>query len=281
MLEGAPWLFRAARRLPRSYIAQRYMRRWGLLDQVAYFRFYEKRVAVPLDEYDAWHFLKLSDYQARRIGGFAKIADTLMDSFDFVDCGAHLGLFSAQFSMLSRNCHSITAIEPNERMARLAEINIRAGRLDDVSVIHAAVADFCGKGRLVAPDYDLSSQALYLQADPEGDIDVVRLDSVAERIGPSLAIKLDIEGAELAVLQSARDFIRSRRNFAICIELHRGVLSRVGMSDIELLAAINEIRPLTWFDAENPGVALDPMKSLWEQTGKPRQCDLIGVAAPR
>jgi len=102
------------------------------------------------DEYDVWHYLDLNQYHLNRGRNFAAIADRMMPAFDFIDCGAHLGLFSAQFSRQSRNLRSIVAFEPNGTPFRFLENNIRAGGFDNVSTLKAALADFRGNRRPTA-----------------------------------------------------------------------------------------------------------------------------------
>lgn len=277
ILKRPPLSMLVARRLPFSWLGKHYLGQWGVLDAFAPFRFHGGKVVVPLDEYDVWHYLDLDQYHLNRVRNFAAIADRSMPAFDFIDCGAHLGLFSGQFSKLSRNLRAIVAFEPNGALFPFLEGNIRAGGFGNVATLKAALADFRGKGRLRAPDYDpSSSQALFIEPDPAGDIEVMTLDDIAGRLGPAVALKLDIEGTELEVLRGGRDFIRSLERVVICLEFHRKVLARIGRTDVGVLAEIATIRKLRWVDAEDPGRVIDPGRSVWEQTNTSHQCDLIG-----
>jgi len=282
VLKRPPLPMLVARRLPFSYLGRHYLRRWHMLDAFAPFRFHGGKVVVPLDEYDVWHYLDLDKYHLNRVRNFAAIADRLMPAFDFIDCGAHLGLFSAQFSKQSRNLRAIIAFEPNGTLFPFLEGNIRAGGFDNVSTLKAALADFRGNGRLCAPGYDpTSSQALFIEPDPAGEVEVMTLDDIADRlgsgrVGSSVALKLDIEGTELEVLRGGQDFIRSLRQVVICLEFHRKVLARIGRTDVGILAEIATIRKLRWVDAGDPTRVIDPRRSVWEQTNTSHQCDLIG-----
>jgi len=278
VLKRPPLPMLVARRLPFSYLSKHYLSRWNMLDAFAPFRFHGGRIVVPLDEYDVWYYLDLNQYHLNRVRNFAAIADRMMPAFDFIDCGAHLGLFSAQFSRQSRNLRSIVAFEPNRTLFRFLESNIRAGGFDNVTVLPAALADFRGKGQLRAPDYDpTSSQALFIEPDPAGDIEVMTLDDIADRVGSAIALKLDIEGTELEVLRGGRDFIRSLQQIVICLEFHRKVLARIGRTDVGMLAEIETIRKLRWVNADDPTQVIDPRRSVWEQTNTSHQCDLIGL----
>lgn len=279
VLKRPPLAMLVGRRLPRSYLAKGYLLRHHMLDAFAPFRFHDSKVVVPIDEYDVWHYLDLSRYHLNRVRNFAAIADRQMPAFDFIDCGAHLGLFSAQFSKQSRHVRSIVAVEPNDALFRFLEGNIRAGGVRQVTVLHAAIGDFRGKGRLTAPDYDQSSQALFVAPDPAGPLDMLTLEDIAPRVGGMVALKLDIEGGELEVFRGGAEFIRSRAALVVCLEFHRKVLARIGRSDGEILAEIAGLRNLRWVDAEDPARVIDPRRSVWEQTQTSHQCDLIGFDA--
>jgi len=276
VLRRPPLSMLVGRRLPRSYIAKGFLLRHHMLEAYAPFRFHDTKVVVPLDEYDVWHYLNLSRYHLNRVRNFAAIADRQMPAFNFIDCGAHLGLFSAQFCRQSRNVRSVVAFEPNDALFRFLENNIRAGGLSNITALHAAIADFHGKGRLIAPDYDQSSQALFVAPDPTGPLEVMTLEEIAPRVSKMVALKLDIEGGELEVFRGGADFIRSCDALVVCLEFHRKVLARIGRSDAEILAEIARLRRLRWVDAEDPNRVIDPGRSVWEQTQTSHQCDLIG-----
>ncbi len=266
---------RLAIRSGRWWRVKRAMAALGLLEGAALFPFHGGTVAAPLRESEIWVYGALENYNRATTANFAAIADRALGAFDYLDCGAHLGLFGAQFATFSQGCRRITAVEPNEAMWPFLEGNLRAGRVTDVAVVRAAVAGFTGRGRLVAPDYDpASDHAHFIAPDPDGPIDVVRLDALGDRAGARVAIKLDVEGAELAVLEAAAGWLKARERVVLCVELHRDVLARVGQTDAGLLAAIDAIRPMRWVDADHPERAVDPSRPVLDAAA---QCDVIGV----
>jgi FkbM family methyltransferase len=268
---------RLAIRSGRWWRVKRAMEALGLLEGAARFPFHGSELAAPLREPEVWVYGALENYNRATIANFAGIADRALGEFDYLDCGAHLGLFGAQFATFSQGCRRITAVEPNGAMLPFLEGNLRAGRVADVTVVNAAVAGFTGRGRLVAPDYDPGSDhAHYIAPDPDGPIEVVRLDAVGGRAGPRVAVKLDVEGQELAVLEAAADWLRARERVVLCVELHRRVLARVGQTDAGLLAAINAVRPMRWVDADRPERVIDLSRPVLRAA---MQCDVIGVDA--
>jgi len=272
-----PLLMRLAHRTGRWYRFRQLMSGLGLLHGAAHFPFHASTVAAPLTEQEAWSYGRLDNYNRATTQSFAAIADRALGTFDLIDCGAHLGLFGAQVATFSQGCRRIIAIEPNPEVYPYVEGNLRAGRVTDITTIPAAVSDFTGHGRLCAPDYDPhSDQALFLAPDPAGPIAVIRLDSLGDQVGPRLAVKLDIEGQELAVLQAAADFLRSRERLVLCLELHENVLARVGQTDHGVLQAINAIRPMVWVEADHPERVLDISQPILPQTVYRGQCDVVG-----
>ena len=226
-----------------------------MLDAFAPFRFHGGKIVVPLDEYDVWHYLDLDQYHLNRVRKNAATADRMMPAFDFIDCGcAHLGLFSAQFSKQSRQpAASIVAFEPNRTLFRFLENNIRAGWLRPRHRAAGRTSPTSGARGNSAPRITRS------HLEPGAVHRPARrrhrghdMTGVAARVGPAVALKLDIEGTELEVLRGGKDFIRSLRQVVICLEFHRKVLARIGRTDVGMLAEIETIRKLRWVDASVP-----------------------------
>lgn len=272
----APVWYLAANALPVGrYRALRFLRAIGALDTVARFPFHERTVAVPLN---LWPDNDQGRYQYRRIANFASLCDQHLDYFDFVDCGANIGLFSAQFAHFSHKVQRLTAIEPNSELFTLLEQNLQGVRCAEIERINAAVSDFEGRGRLIEPEYGPGGlDAMYLEPDPAGNIEVITLSSVLDRRTRSnAAIKVDVEGSEVAVLCGAAASIRSLAAVAVFVEVHSDVLRRMGMSDVEMLGQIESIRPFTWVNASD-GKPIDWRRPVLPQVNLERQCDLIGI----
>lgn len=255
----------------------RQLRAMGALDRIASFKFYGTRVVAPLSDYEGGWRCEFSGYQIRRVARFAMMCDGFMGDFDLIDCGAYLGLVAAQFARCSAGVRKLTAIEPNSQLFPLMEFNLREARVAEVECINAALANFQGRGRLVAPDYNAGPDARFLVEDASGDVDVITLSSVLRgRTRPNVAIKIDVEGQEAPVLCAAEDDIRSLQKVVLFVEVHRQVLDRIGMSDIELMKQINGIRPFRWVRASD-GAPIIPERSVLAEFGV-TQCDAIGIS---
>lgn len=273
-----PLWFRLVRRLPYGRDrALKYLGQLGSLDRVGRFPFRDRSVLVPLDEAVLTMYKDLNNYQIRRIRTFADLCEKHLGQYDFFDLGAHIGLFSAQFTELSSKVQKMVAIEPNRRLFPILQTNLLHARAKHIECLHAAVADFEGRGRLVAPDYDPSTEGMHLVQDPAGDVQVVTLKAALKgRTQPRAAIKIDVEGYEVPVLSSAAEEIRSLDSVLLFVELQKFVLQRIGISDVEMLRQIEAIRPFSWVNATD-GKPVDSRTPIFEQVNLANQCDLIGI----
>jgi FkbM family methyltransferase len=274
----APFWFELVRRLPYGRDrALNYLRNAGALDRIANFPFHDRSVAIPLDEQLLRSYTNLNHYQYRRICTFSRLCNKYLGQFDFFDCGAHVGLFSVQFTQFSSQVTNLTAIEPNPRLFPILQKNLQEVRVVKVKCVQAAVADFEGRGRLTTPDYDSGTEAMHLVEDPSGDVNVVTLTTALnDKTQPRAAIKIDIEGYEVPVLRSAAEAIRSLDSVLIFVELNKSVLRRIGMSDLDMLHQIEAIRPFSWVNATD-GKPIDSRCPIFDQVNLPNQCDVIGI----
>src|SRR4029077_15356621 len=100
------------------------------------------------------------------------------------------------------------ALEPNPLPFPYLQRNLAqlpfAGR-----AISSAAADFCGRGTLAYSPKDPSDHSRFLAADAKGELDVIHIDDLGIAPGQPVALKIDVEGGELAVLRGARHTLAS------------------------------------------------------------------------
>jgi FkbM family methyltransferase len=217
----------------------------GVLDVVVNYPLGTFVFGVPL-----WRNpLELEDllqYEAAMIGLFCSRISRMKDGVLF-DCGADIGIFSSAICARSQAISSVIAFEPNGDAFPYLEKNIAALPLQGEAV-GCAVANFIGSGKLESPGYDQDHTARFL-VPGEGPISVTTVDSFGN-FGRSIAIKLDVEGGEIAVLQGARETIRSASTCVIAIEAHPQVAKRTGRDPVECLRFLESIRPFQFSVAE-------------------------------
>ncbi|MGE0723014.1 MAG: FkbM family methyltransferase [Alphaproteobacteria bacterium] len=118
---------------------------------------------------------------------------------DFVDVGANIGYYAVYLAPLVRR---VVAFEPDPR--NLPALAANAAAAGNVTVRPVAVSDRCGTGRLSVGS---SSAVGHLVGAAEKDalpVETTTIDAAADALDlRPCAIKLDIEGHELAALAGA------------------------------------------------------------------------------
>ena len=135
---------------------------------------------------------------------------------DFVDVGAHVGMYAVSAALALRGRGRVLAFEPNPTARSQLEENVRLNGCDNVIVSARATAEASGPGLLhvpVTPDPSFSSlePGRFAEAEPVRieqttvDAEVAALD-----LEPVL-VKIDVEGAELSVLAGMTQTLERRR----------------------------------------------------------------------
>lgn len=140
-----------------------------------------------------------------------------------LDIGAQSGFYTLLLSKLVGSKGKVIAFEPLPANYRLLDENVGLNRLQNVIVVHQAVADHTGEISFQFPTHEASLIAgPVLESDKQGtfSVDCVSLDDFASgrQVNVDL-IKMDVEGAEDSVLEGA---LRSLEQFhpVLIIELH-------------------------------------------------------------
>jgi FkbM family methyltransferase len=139
----------------------------------------------------------------------------------FVDVGANVGLYTCEMARHLGEGGAVIAVEPFERSAELLRANIALNRLNNVEVIEAAASDSPGTLPLYEPPSGgLASSGHLRVVDPGGWVQVgstptVRLD---ELLGDRHidAVKVDVEGHEMAVMEGLGSVIDRCRPILLC-----------------------------------------------------------------
>ena len=164
----------------------------------------------------------------------------------FVDVGANHGAFSIVASHLVGPGGAVVAVEPQPRLAELVGRSLEANAPETSRAVHAlALSDAPGRLRLHVPRGSSGSATLVDGVAGPGwdavEVETARLDdAVAWRALPGhVVVKLDVEGAELAVLRGARAFVAARRP-ALVAEVNPSRMAAAGGAG-PLLALVAEL----------------------------------------
>jgi FkbM family methyltransferase len=150
------------------------------------------------------------------------------------DVGSHHGFYTL---VMARRALRVIAIEPNPYNVVRLEKNIALNHSENVSVRQTAVGGSKGKISLLCESDWGGVQSSDTKTLPTIDVDVVRLDDLAEEYGFPQFLKIDVEGFEAGVLRGALRILERRPKVAI--EVHVDWVARYGSSVAEVIELLN------------------------------------------
>ena len=189
-----------------------------------------------------------------------------------LDCGANIGLASLFFRRLYPDAR-ITAFEADPALFQILSANLAGNGAQDVETRHAAV--WTSTGTLTfqceGSDSGMISTLPGAVAGRATTVPSLRLRDVIDQ-GPVDLLKLDIEGAEGAVLADCEPVLG--RVKAIVMDLHEfDPAARQAPGVLELLAragfqySIDEFVPLVWREpVAGPGTPFPGKAMQWAMT---------------
>lgn len=158
-----------------------------------------------------------------------------------LDVGANIGNYALLFGQWVGPRGRVYAFEPAPAIRAALERHIALNDLTDVVVpVAAAVSDGCGSAAFTTTGVHGISR-LGNGADPASVmVDTITIDEFCTRqsITPDL-IKIDVEGAELAVLRGARETLRAcGADLAVFVELHPTIWPAIGVTREQIEAEL-------------------------------------------
>jgi FkbM family methyltransferase len=281
VVERLPWLVRFAAERQRAgkrggNFILRNLRRAGKLD---------KCIALPINDHETvlvplyWMYVWMSDslatYEQDAVTKFSAAVAAMGAPSVMVDCGADVGIFSRAVLARTPNVVRLIAFEPNERSYSLLKRNT-AGLSMKTDILCGGVLDEPGRGTLNAEPY--KSHGGFVQHSDTGGTKLYTVDQMEIPAEHGLAMKIDVEGGELAVLRGAAKTIQAARRIVVQFEAHPEVTARTGVDAIECLQFIASLRDCSWSVAERPDVRITLDKPFFEQTHAESNCNVIVVS---
>lgn len=164
----------------------------------------------------------------------------------FVDVGANIGMHTLAAARAVQGQGRVVAFEPYEPTARLLAGTVWLNGLANVVEIHqAAVSRAPGTQALHIGATSGHHSLFELQdagvAARTVDVPVVRLDDALGAGTLVQLLKIDVEGAELDVVEGARELVRANPSAALIVEYGRSHLQRTGRSTADWLQPFGEL----------------------------------------
>ena len=154
----------------------------------------------------------------------------------FVDVGANVGTYTLLGASLVGPSGRVDAFEPVPQLAEELRRNIALNGIESYVFPHdVAVTDYAGEVRFRA-DRDVSSR-IAIDRDPHNRVTVVRCDRLDDLLpdGEIALMKIDVEGAEAAVLRGFIEHLNAGNPPVIILEVLPSQLERQGSSLREVL----------------------------------------------
>ena len=187
----------------------------------------------------------------------------------FVDVGAFLGIYTLRAARIGAR---VLAVEANPGTRKLLSANLwRNGLADRVTLLPYALSDVEGTSEYFIGDGDQSASGLAATRSNARPIhvEIRRLDDLLEsaHVRESVSVvKIDVEGAELRVLEGMSGLLACGRPMILVVECNPAGLARLGATPHRLVerleAAGFEVRTI-----DEPNEHLLPAAAALASTG--------------
>ena len=189
----------------------------------------------------------------------------------FVDVGANIGYFSLLAAKLVGPAGRVYAFEPDEENFSLLQQNIELNNLHNIVAVKKGISDKIGQTILYR---DLENPCRHsLAPKPNGEtvmIETTTLDNFFADLGQIDFIKVDVEGAEPAVLQGMKKLVQINPRLILLTEFYPQAINKFGSSPEKYL---NDLKKLDFSlfgiseDRNFQPVALEQIKKLINLVG--------------
>ena len=134
-----------------------------------------------------------------------------------VDAGAHVGFYMLKAAKEVGNNGQVIAIEPEDKNYRLLTWNIRINKYENITPVKLALSDFEGKApffiKAHSCSHSLIGKSWITQIVDSTEVNVTTLDNLLEKLDIEKVdlLKINVEGAELAVLKGCKKLLNNGR----------------------------------------------------------------------
>lgn len=160
----------------------------------------------------------------------------------FLDIGASFGPYTLIAGRSVGPDGKVYAFEPDPNSLRQLKKNVSFNELDNVEIFDLAVSDHVGSIQMDAPSYGLGHGTTRISHQDQGDISVKSTTlhefCTSTNCSPDI-IKIDVEGAEAMIINSARDIVRKART--VILEFHEPELRELGTDPDEFFNSLFEL----------------------------------------
>lgn len=159
----------------------------------------------------------------------------------FIDVGANIGYFTLLAAQCVGKNGKVIAFEPEEKNFKLLEGNIKKNTFHNVIVEKYAVSDTIGESSLYLDAQNPARHSLSSYAGEKSVI--VKTTTLDAYLGDRKVdvVKIDVEGAEPAVLKGMGEVIRRNKNMSLIVEFYPKAIKRFGYAPEQFLSDLKNI----------------------------------------
>jgi FkbM family methyltransferase len=177
--------------------------------------------------------------------GTVRLFERLLEpGMGVVDVGAHVGFFTLIAARLVGPTGRVYAFEPEPLNYALLSANIQKNGYSNILAVQKALANSSGPRQLFISSLDNGSHSLYRGRGRQGKetlpIEATTLDAfLATQEWPRVAlVKIDVEGAELSVLEGMSRLLGGSHVPRLIIEFCPYLLEFAGRNPLELIGKL-------------------------------------------
>jgi len=172
-----------------------------------------------------------------------KMASITKPGMCFLDVGANIGVYSLVAAHNVGPSGRVLAVEPQSTVFRLLRDNVKMNNLTNVELFNCALGKTEEQAEIYLLDEANDGASRMARLDSENvisseEINVIPMEKILEDAGIDKidVMKIDVEGAEMLVLEGAKSVFNRKKPqyiFVECIDKH---LKMFGSSSYELLS---------------------------------------------
>lgn len=193
--------------------------------------------------------------------GFENFIKKLQPDFTILDIGANIGLTCLEFAKKASK-GKVICFEPSALNFKRLQENIALNKFNNITTVNAGIGDIAGEFSLYnVVDSNPGMKRILNAGDVENfESELISIDTLQNQmdklnIKEVHAIKIDVEGFELKVLQSAA-FILEKTKPILFIELDDSNLKGQNSSALQLVNYLKEFN-YKIYNAQAPNTPLD------------------------
>lgn len=169
------------------------------------------------------------------------IESMLTDGMTFIDIGAHVGLFALPASLWVGDRGRVVAFEPHPDNYSLLVRNAESNGIE-IELVNAAVSDQSGNVQLHASAFNSGDHQLFHSGKRKAfTVACVTLDEFLETGTRVDMVKIDVQGAEAAVLRGMERILTENDAVTLIWELSPSQLREAGESAESVLNWLGEM----------------------------------------